>query len=598
MRFRTKNAFRNLLITLSFLLVVVAMLQGCTAAGNGGGTSPSTDPAPSITTLSQTSGPVGTSVIIAGANFGAAQGTSTVTFNGMTGKPASWSGTSITVPVPSGATTGNVVVTVSGVASNGMSFTVTPPVPSITALNQTSGPVGTSVIIAGANFGATQGTSTVTFNGTAGTPTIWSGTSITVPVPSGATTGNVVVTVSGVASNGVSFTVTVPAPSITTLSQTSGPVGTSVIIAGANFGATQGTSTVTFNGTAGTPTIWSGTSITVPVPSGATTGNVVVTVGGVASNGVSFTVTVPAPSITTLSQTSGPVGTSVIIAGANFGAAQGTSTVTFNGMTGKPASWSGTSITVPVPSGATTGNVVVTVSGVASNGVSFTVTVPAPSITTLSQTSGPVGTSVIIAGANFGATQGTSTVTFNGTAGTPTIWSGTSITVPVPSGATTGNVVVTVGGVASNGMSFTVTAPLPVITSSDTASGTVGTAFSYQITGTNSPTSYSALGLPTGLTVDTASGLISGTPTGAALTFSATVSATNSGGTGSAPLTLTISGGGAGTVVSQPSTPPIALKIAKGASLMVVFSIECYLQKRDLASFRQLLTHAVVIRYC
>ena len=206
---------------------------------------------------------------------------------------------------------------------------------------------------------------------------------------------------------------------------------------------------------------------------------------------------------------------------------------------------------MPVPSGATTGNVVVTVGGVASNGVSFTVTVPAPSITTLSQTSGPVGTSVIIAGANFGATQGTSTVTFNGTAGTPTMWSGTSITVPVPSGATTGNVVVTVGGVASNGMSFTVTAPLPVITSSDTASGTVGTAFSYQITGTNSPTSYSALGLPTGLTVDTASGLISGTPTGAALTFSATVSATNSGGTGSAPLTLTISGGGAGTVVSH-----------------------------------------------
>ena len=83
------------------------------------------------------------------------------------------------------------------------------------------------------------------------------------------------------------------APSITSLSQTSGPVGTSVTIAGTNFGATQGTSTVTFNGTAGTPTSWSATSIMVPVPSGATTGNVVVTVGGVASNGVSFTVTVP-----------------------------------------------------------------------------------------------------------------------------------------------------------------------------------------------------------------------------------------------------------------------------------------------------------------
>src|SRR6266849_3316240 len=41
----------------------------------------------------------------------------------------------------------------------------TPP-PSITSLNPISGPVGTSVTIAGASFGASQGTSTVTFNGT------------------------------------------------------------------------------------------------------------------------------------------------------------------------------------------------------------------------------------------------------------------------------------------------------------------------------------------------------------------------------------------------------------------------------------------------
>src|SRR6266851_2570085 len=87
--------------------------------------------------------------------------------------------------------------------------------------------------------------------------------------------------------------------------------------------------------------------------------------------------------------------------------------------------------------------------GVASNGVSFTVTAASsgPSITSLNPTSGVVGTSVTIAGASFGATQGTSTVKFNGTAATPTNWNATSITAPVPAGATTGNVVVTVGGV-------------------------------------------------------------------------------------------------------------------------------------------------------
>ena len=161
--------------------------------------------------------------------------------------------------------------------------------------------------------------------------------------------------------------------SIASLGPTSGPVGTSVTVSGANFGATKGTSTLTFNGSTATPTTWAASSIVVPIPVGATTGNVVVTVGGVASNGVAFTVGTPAPSITSLAPASGPVGTLVTINGTNFGASTGTSSVTFNGTTAMPGPWSATSIVVPVPAGATTGNVVVTVGGAASNGVGFTV---------------------------------------------------------------------------------------------------------------------------------------------------------------------------------------------------------------------------------
>src|SRR5208282_4127663 len=92
----------------------------------------------------------------------------------------------------------------------------------------------------------------------------------------------------------------------------------------------------------------------------------------------------------------------------------------------------------------------------------------------------------------------------------------------------------------------------PVITSATTASGTVGSAFSYQITATNSPTSYGATGLPAGLSVSSSTGLISGTPTTAG-TSTVTLSATNAGGTGNATLTLTVNNPGPPVITSATS---------------------------------------------
>jgi len=88
-----------------------------------------------------------------------------------------------------------------------------------------------------------------------------------------------------------------------------------------------------------------------------------------------------------------------------------------------------------------------------------------PSITSLSPSSGAVGTLVTITGTNFGSTEGSSTLTFNGTVATTILsWSPTSIVAIVPAGAITGNVVVTVGGVASSGFAFMVipTSPLNI----------------------------------------------------------------------------------------------------------------------------------------
>ena len=178
----------------------------------------------------------------------------------------------------------------SGCGSSGSGTSSSPPsAPGITSLSPSSGAVGAAVTITGTNFGTTQGTSSVTFNGIAATPTSWNATSIVVTVPAGATTGNVVVAVNDLPSPGAAFTV-LPTPSISSLSPSSAAVGAPVTITGANFGATQGTSVVTFNGTAATATGWSAASITASVPAGATTGNVVVTASGVASAGAAFTV--------------------------------------------------------------------------------------------------------------------------------------------------------------------------------------------------------------------------------------------------------------------------------------------------------------------
>ncbi len=85
-------------------------------------------------------------------------------------------------------------------------------------------------------------------------------------------------------------------------------------------------------------------------------------------------------------------------------------------------------------------------------------------------------------------------MTFNGTAATPTSWSATSIAVPVPTGAATGNVVVMVGGVASNSVPFTVTAvPLAPLITTQPASQTVmaGQTATFSVTATGTaPLSY------------------------------------------------------------------------------------------------------------
>ena len=421
----------------------------------------------------------------------------------------------------------NIEGTLNGNYDSTLSVPLPVPPPTISGLSPDVGGVGTAVTVAGNAFGATQGTSTVTFNGISATPISWSNTSIVVPVPAGASSGPLVVRVNGQNSNGVTFTVS---PKIDSLTPSSGVVGAAVTISGSSFGATQGSSTVTFNGTVATPTNWSSTNITTVVPAGSTTGPVIVTAGGQASNGVTFTVTAAGAISGTITATSD----GAAIGGASVKALQGgvvkaSSTSAANGSYTIANVQVGTYDVRVEASGyqeQTQNDVVVTVNttttvnhsleAVVLGAIKYIydemgrlVAIITPteaatytydavgnllsisrgnssqvSVIEFTPNGGPIGATVTIYGTAFSTTPSENTVTFNGVAANVTSATATQIVTQVPAGATTGPIVVTTPiGAATSNTPFVVADSGPTITGFTPTIGSHGMAVT--ITGTN-----------------------------------------------------------------------------------------------------------------
>jgi hypothetical protein len=148
---------------------------------------------------------------------------------------------------------------------------------------------------------------------------------------------------------------------------------------------------------------------------------------------------------------------------------------------------------------------------------------------TYSATDLPIGLSI---SSSTGAITGTPTI-----AGSYT----TTVTVNDGSGASSANFGWTIGG-SGTGTGNTVT-----VTNPGTQTGTAGTAASLQIKASDSATgqtlTYSATGLPAGLSISSSTGLISGTPTTAG-SSSVTVTVTDgTGAKGTASFTWTIGSG-------------------------------------------------------
>jgi hypothetical protein len=199
-------------------------------------------------------------------------------------------------PVEAGSLTGTFEVvdnslSVSGsTQSSKLTGTATSVAPHIASLNQTYASPYSVVILYGTNFGATQGSSTVTFGGIATPHYSWSDTKIYVTVPPNATTGNLVVTVNGQASNPVAFTV-LPQAAVTGISPTSGPVGTVVTISGKNLVDYENKGTVTFDGESLPILSETSTAIQVAIPTGAVSGYFHILINDTGINTPTFTVT-------------------------------------------------------------------------------------------------------------------------------------------------------------------------------------------------------------------------------------------------------------------------------------------------------------------
>ena len=385
-------------------------------------------------------------------------------------------------------------IDVEGALNGNYDSRITVPLPStpptINSLTPSSGPTGTSVTVGGANFGATQGSSTITFSGAAATPTSWSAGSVVAPVPTSATTGPVVVTVAGVASNGVSFTLLTTGSISGTVSKASDGVP----ISGALIEALQ-SSMVKASATTGVAGTYMMTGLIVGTydvrVSGAlgyitqsqnglivtagssTTANFGLTsdasaikyiydelgrlVGVVDPSGDAATYRYDAVgntlSISRLDSTSvsvieftpnsGPPSASVTIYGIGFSATPNQNTVQFNGVAATVISASTTQILTIVPPGATTGPITVTApSGSATSSAPFVVSSfgGAPTITGLSPSVGVPGSIVTVNGTNFETTPMHNRVTLNLTDSIVNSASALTLAVSISSSATSGRI--------------------------------------------------------------------------------------------------------------------------------------------------------------
>jgi len=418
-----------------------------------------------------------------------------------------------TFAISSAATLGNQSVTVStaGGTTGAAAFTVLGP-PTLTSISPNTGARGLAVpvTLTGTNLnGVTSITLTSPTGVTLSNLVVVSGTQVTATftMANNAPISNRTVRVitAGGSSNTVNFSVTsVPTPTLSSITPTTGLRGTTVpvTLTGTNLTGATSITVSSANGiTVNSLTVVNDTKITanfvITGSANLTARNVTVTTGGGTSNSVTFTPV--GPTLTSISPNSGVRGTAVPVTlnGTNLNGA--TSVAAGNGITvgALTVNSGGTQITttLTISSGSTIGahNVTVTTPGGTTSAVTFTV--QGPTLTSISPTSGNRGTSVALTliGTNLSGATGLTGLN-NGlslASGTFQVVNATTIKATINISGSAATTLRSIGVATpignTNTVGFTVQVPpAPTLTSISPISGTHGTTVTgVTLTGSN-----------------------------------------------------------------------------------------------------------------
>ena len=337
--------------------------------------------APTISSVSATSGKNGQAIDIVGTNFGDALSATAVSlFTPATSKTAavttpvrviavSADGTRLTVASPNKTQKGNFKVSHAGgtaTAATGVSASASvTSKPAITFAASVVKEVGQTLTLSGTNIASSTsiklGTVEAAF-------TVVNASTVSVTVPVGAVSGS---KISATNAGGTTTTTKVVfQAAVITTATANGRVGNTVTVTGKNLFATA----ISFAGNkTAKAVVNNGTTLTFVVPAGALTGPIKITTGAGEIYTSSFTVVPPAPTVASFTPATGKKGVAVVtVKGTNLlGATVTVGSVAVTLSAGATA----TSFKFVIPAGASTGKInVTTAGGTASSTANLTVT--------------------------------------------------------------------------------------------------------------------------------------------------------------------------------------------------------------------------------